>query len=71
MVRLSDKMMMILTPLSGIIPLGYDRDYGPPDDYGPAEWDTMFRLQSELDVFVKNNLYCRQVCALEVSQMLL
>ena len=44
MVRLSDKMMMILTPLSVIIPLGYDRDYGPPDDYGPAEWDIMFHL---------------------------
>ena len=42
MVRLSDKMMMILTPLSVIIPLGYDGDYAPPewyadDDYGPAE----------------------------------
>ena len=58
MVRLSDKMMMILTPLSVIIPLGYDGDYAPPewyagDDYGPAEWDIMFYLQSELDVFVK------------------
>ena len=70
MVRLSDKMMMILTPLSVIIPLGYDGDHGPPDDFGPAEWDIMFLLQSELDVFVKINLYCRQVCALEVSQML-
>ena len=71
MVRLmSEKMMMIITPLSVIIPLGYDRDYGPPDDFGPAEWDIMFLLQSELDIFVKINLYCRQVCALEVSQML-
>ena len=36
-----------------IIPLGYDGDYGPPDDFGPAEWDIMFHLQSELDVLVK------------------
>ena len=71
MVRLmSEKMMMIITPLIVIIPLGYDGDHGPPDDFGPAEWDIMFLLQSELDVFVKINLYCRQVCALEVSQML-
>ena len=58
MVRLSDKMVLILTPLSVIIPLGYDRGYGPPewyadDDYGPAEWDLMFHLKSKLDVFVK------------------
>ena len=59
MVRLmSEKMMMIITPLSVIIPLGYDGDYASPewyadDDYGPAEWDIMFYLQSELDVFVK------------------
>ena len=56
MVRLIDKMMMILTPLSVIIPLGYDCDCGPPDDYGPAEWDIMFHLQSKLDVFVKRLL---------------
>ena len=31
MVRLSDKMVLILTPLSVIIPLGYDRGYGPPE----------------------------------------
>ena len=55
---MSEKMTMIITPLSVIIPLGYDGDYGQPDDFGSAEWDIMFHLQSELDVFVKINLYC-------------
>ena len=54
MVRLSDKMVLILTPLSVIIPLGYDPpEWYADDDYGPAEWDIMFHLQSKLDVFVK------------------